>query len=70
MLIACFEGSVLCLRALAAGGPGGKLEGDAAVNAVDHNGDTALDHALEQNFAEVTAILRNELGGKRAADLS
>ena len=43
--------SVACLRALAAGGPGGALVGDA-VNAVDDFfGRTALDHALANSHA-------------------
>ena len=62
------SGSVPCLRALAAGGPGGALVGDA-VNAVDQFGKTALDHALKYNRAEFAAVLRDELGGKRAAEL-
>ena len=66
---AAVSGSVPCLRALAAGGPGGALAGDA-VNAVDkHNGRTALDWALDCNHPEFAAVLRDELGGKRAADL-
>ena len=60
--------SVACLRALAAGGPGGKLEGDA-VNAATKGGTTALDFAMEEKYAELAAVLRDELGGKRAADL-
>ena len=60
------SGSVPCLEALAAGGPGGAL-GDA-VNAMDKDGDTALDDAVSQNHDEYAAVLR-ELGGKRAADL-
>ena len=71
MHVANNSGSMPCLRALMAGGPGGKLQkGDAGVNAVDEYGKTALDRALEQNYAaEVATILRDELGGKRAADL-
>ena len=69
MFAALNNGSVACLRALAAGGPGGKLEGDAAVNAVSRSGKTALDYALENDHAEFAAVLRDELGGKRAADL-
>ena len=66
---AAFNGSVPCLRALAAGGPGGALVGDA-VNAVSKDdGKTALDYALQWNYAECAAVLRNELGGKRGADL-
>ena len=61
------NGSVPCLRALAAGGPGSALAGDA-VNVVDKNGGTALDWALGNN-AEFAAVLRDELGGKRGADL-
>ena len=67
-MITAFGGSVPCLRALAAGGPGGALVGDA-VNAVSKHGRTALDWALEMNHAECAAVLRDELGGKRAADL-
>jgi ankyrin repeat protein len=62
------SGSVPCLRALAAGGPGGALVGDA-VNAVDSDGNTALDVALDMNHAEFAAVLRDELGGKRGDDL-
>ena len=71
MQAAFHSGSVPCLRALAAGGPGGALVGDA-VNAVSKyygGGRTALDFALEDNLAEFAAVLRDELGGKRAADL-
>ena len=66
MRAAFVSGSVPCLRALAAGGPGGALVGDA-VNAVSN--ETALDWALDRNHAEFAAVLRDELGGKRAADL-
>ena len=66
MSAAC-SGSVPCLRALAAGGPGGAL-GDA-VNAVSNHGVTALDYAVQRNKDEAAACLRDELGGKRAADL-
>ena len=62
------DGSVASLRALAAGGPGGKLEG-AAVNAVNSDGMTALDMAETNQLTELAAVLRDELGGKRAADL-
>ena len=69
MYAALNSGSVPCLRALAAGGPGGALVGDA-VNAVDMHYDmTALGLALEWNHAEFAAVLRDELGGKRAADV-
>ena len=68
MKAACISGSVPCLRALVAGGPGGALVGDA-VNAVNKYGETALDHALEEDHPEFAAVLRDELGGKRAADL-
>ena len=69
MHAAYHSGSVSCLRALAAGGPGGALVGDA-VNAVNKKyGRTALDWALARNHAEFAAVLRDELGGKRAADL-
>ena len=63
--------SVPSLRVMMAGGPGGKLEGDAAVNAVFEEDDnkTALDRALDSDFTEFAAVLRDELGGKRAADL-
>ena len=60
------SGSVPCLRALAAGGPGGAL-GDA-VNAL-WGGETALDKAVRNNKDEAAAYLRDKLGGKRAADL-
>ena len=64
-----FSGSVPCLRALAAGGPGGVLVGDA-VNAVNTStGNTALDTALNYDRHECAAVLRDELGGKRAAEL-
>ena len=62
------SGSVPCLRALAAGGPGGARGGNA-VNAGDEDGKTALDYALEKNHAEFAAVLRDALGGKRAAAL-
>lgn len=68
MRAARFSGSVPILRALVAGGPGGALVGDA-VNAVNTHGKTALDYALEQDRAEFAAVLRDELGGKRKADL-
>ena len=67
MIAAYHSGSVPCLRALAAGGPGGAL-GDA-VNALDKNGRTALALAVKYNMDEAAACLRDELGGKRAADL-
>ena len=66
-------GSLPCLRALVAGGPGGALAGDA-VNAVNKSyGMTALDIALttgglNTNSTEFVAVLR-KLGGKRAQDL-
>ena len=41
---------------------------DSAVSTLG-GGKTALDWALEGNRAEVAAMLRDELGGKRAADL-
>ena len=66
MLAACNSDSVPCLRALAAGGPGGAL-GDA-VNAL-FRGRTAPDFAVRFNKDEATACLRDEPGGKRAADL-
>ena len=66
MYAAWQSGSVPCLRALAAGGPGGAL-GDA-VNAL-WNGKTVLDLAVQYNKDEAAACLRDELGGKRAADL-
>ena len=62
---------VLCLRALVAGGPGGALSGDT-VNAVDSDGDTALDWAFflpDKRNVEMAAVLRYELGGKRGAEL-
>ena len=70
MIAAKYNGSVPILHALVAGGPGGALAGDA-VNAVDGEyGRTALDNALaNRNHAEFAAVLRDELGGKRAADL-
>ena len=40
-----------------------------AVNAMDNDSKTPLDWALEKNHAEFAAVLRDELGGKRAADL-
>ena len=61
------SGSVPCLRLLVAGGAGGKLEGDA-VNVLGQFGKTALDH-VDSNNTEFVAVLRDELGGKRAADL-
>ena len=64
-IYAAISGSVPVLRALAAGGPGGVLAGDA-VNAVNGDGRTALDYA---GFFEFAAVLRDELGGKRAAEL-
>ncbi len=74
MYAAYHSGSVPCLRALAAGGPGGAL-GDA-VNALRYcnyyawNGKkTALDFAKWKNHDKAAACLRDELGGKRAADL-
>ena len=42
---------------------------DDAVNAVNKDDKTALDRALNYNRAEFAAVLRDELGGKRAADL-
>ena len=64
------SGSVPCLRALVAGGPGGALVGDAYINAVSmYGGKTALDYALEKNRAEFATVLRDELKGKRGADL-
>ena len=67
MYAAYHSGSVPCLRALAAGGPGGAL-GDA-VNALYDGRKTALDFAVQFNKDEAAACLRDELGGKRAADL-
>lgn len=54
--------------------PGGRGTGGAvaSVNAVSITvRKTALDYALENSrqAAEFAAVLRNELGGKRAADL-
>ena len=63
------SGSVPCLRALAAGGPGGKLDGNAkannAINAVDSSGKTALDFAAESDHKQFAAALK-KLGGKSA----
>ena len=69
MWVAMFSGSVPCLRALAAGGPGGALVGDAVNTVCKDEGITALDLAQEANNAEFEAVLHDELGGKRAADL-
>ena len=68
MYAAIHSGSVPCLRALAAGGPGGALVGDA-VNAVTKGNNAAFDFAVDKNNAEFAAVLRDELGGKRGADL-
>ena len=58
-----------CLRALAAGGPGGALGRDD-VNAVVTSGYLKGQTALDLSFrADFTAVLRDEFGGKRAAAL-
>ena len=66
MSAAYTSGSVPCLRALAAGGPGGAL--GATVNAL-LGSQTALALAVPLDKDEAAACLRDELGGKRAADL-
>ena len=49
---------------------GARASAGDAINAVSKFfGMTALDHALERNPTEVAAVLRDELGGQRAADL-
>jgi ankyrin repeat protein len=64
--LAAYKGSVACLRALRAGGPGGAF---TSVNAVNSEGKTALDEAEGKNHSEAAAFLRDELGALRAADL-
>ena len=68
LYLAYHNGSVECLRALAAGGPGGALEGVNAVHGRDK--ETALDIAMSNNYDEFAEVLRDELGGKRGADLA
>ena len=65
------SGSVPCLRALLAGGPGGALSVDH-VNATFGDGadkQTALDFAFEAGHGEFAKVLRGELGGKTAKEL-
>ena len=71
-MAAAYSGSVPILRALVAGGPGGKLVGDD-VNAEDTRfrnwRKTALDYALDEDHVEFASVLRDEFGGKQGVRL-
>ena len=66
-IMAAYWGNPACLRAL---GAAPTLDVNAVAAEGDEKGQTALDVALDKNQKEAAAVLRDELGAKRAADLT